>query len=275
MSGQDKYLQPGERLDDLLLGDLRIIQHPDVLCFGIDAVLLAHFATVKPGVRAVDLGTGTGAIAFLLTVRGAGSVNALELNPRVADMAGRSCRLNMLEEKVRVIEADYRELKGVLPAGESQLVVVNPPYRPLGQGFLNERRTVARACHELTATLEDVAKAAAYLLGDRGRIAMVHRADRLCEVMLALNSFGLEPKRLRFVQSRRDTAPKLLLIEGVRSGKPGIAVEPPLIIYDAVGVYSEEIQSYYRREPVIFTKRKGAPGDGGNIVSVRYSDRQS
>ena len=219
--------------------------------------MLAHFATVKPGVQAVDLGTGTGAIAFLLAMRGAGCVNALEFNPRLAEMAARSSRLNGIEDKVRVLEADYRKLKNVLPAGETQLVVVNPPYRALGHGYLNESLSVANACHEVTATLDDVARAAAYLLGDRGRIAMVHRADRLCEVMLALSQAGLEPKRLRFVQSRRDTAPKLLLIEGVRSGKPGIAVEPPLIIYDAIGVYSEEIQSYYRREPIIFAKRRG------------------
>ncbi len=257
MSKHDSYLQDGERLDELLIGGWKLIQHAEVFCFGMDAVLLAHFATVKSGVRAVDLGTGTGAIAFLLAARGAGQVAALELHPRLADMARRSCALNALEDIVQIVEADYRALGGILPAGESQLVVANPPYRPLGQGYLNRETPVASACHELTATLRDVVSSAAWLLGDRGRFAMVHRADRLCDVVAALREASLEPKRLRFVQSRENAAPKLLLIEGIRSGKPGLAVEPPLIIYDAAGEYSEEIRSYYRQEPVLYKGKGG------------------
>lgn len=257
MSSAEKWLQPGERLDELLIGGWRIIQHPEVFCFGMDAVLLAHFATVKPGVRAVDLGTGTGAIAFLLAARGAGRVDALELHPRLADMATRSSRMNELTEIVRVTESDYRKVRDVLPAGERQLVVVNPPYRPLGHGYLNQSQPVASACHELTATLQDVTTAAAYLLGDRGRFAMVHRADRLCEVLAAMTAAALEPKRLRFVQARDGVAPKMLLVEGVRSGKPGLAVEPPLLIYQAAGGYSEEISSYYRQQPRLYAGKGG------------------
>lgn len=242
----DNYLRPGERLDELIINNMKIIQHPAEFRFALDAVLLAHFATVKPGSAAVDLGTGTGVIALLLAARGAGRITGLELSPTLADMARRSAAINNLSNQISIINGDLRHLPGVLPAGQYPLVVANPPYRPLGQGQISPNDRVAQACHELTASLADVLAAAGYLLQFRGRFAMVHLPQRLTDILAGMRAAGIEPKRLQMVQSQTGKPPKSLLVEGVRGGRPGLTVLPPLIIYDSSGNYCREILAYYQ-----------------------------
>ena len=239
-------LLPEERLDDLLIGNLKISQHERDFCFSLDAVLLAHFASLRPRARVVDLGTGTGVIALLLAARGADLTVGVELDERSAGMAERSVRFNHLSEKVRIMQGDFRTLKGLLTAGEWDLVVANPPYRPVGKGYLNGNDRHAAARHELTASLTDVIAAARYLVKYRGRFAMVHLPERLTEIVSELSRQGLEPKRLRLVQPSSGKKPNLLLVEAVRGARPGLEVLPPLTVYDAAGCYSPEILSYYQ-----------------------------
>jgi tRNA1(Val) A37 N6-methylase TrmN6 len=237
----------GERIDDLIIGGLQVIQHPAEFCFTLDAVLLAQFASVVPGIKAVDLGTGTGAVALLLAARGA-TVTGVELNPRSADMAARSVKLNQLETTVSVICHDLRRIREILPSGEFSLVVANPPYRAPGHGLLNPKETVAAARHELTATLADVLAAARYLVKYRGRFALVHLPERMAEILKAMTDAGLEPKRLRLVHPYPDKKPKFLLVEGVRGARPGLEVLPPLFVYSAPGEYSRQIKEYYHAD---------------------------
>lgn len=242
-------LQPlishGERVDDLIIGGLRIIQHPEEFCYTLDAVLLAHFASVASGAKAIDLGTGTGAVALLLAARGA-SVTGIELNPRSADMAERSVRLNQLEATVSIRCHDLRRIREILAPGEFSLVVANPPYRVPGHGLLNPKQPLAAARHELTATLADVIAAARYLVKYRGRFALVHLPERMAEILKAMSDAGLEPKRLRLVYPQPDKKPKFLLVEGIRGARPGLEVLPPLFVYSAPGEYSSEIMGYYQ-----------------------------
>lgn len=238
-------LRPGERLDDLLIQNLRIIQHQDQFCFSLDAILLPHFATVKSGASAVDLGTGTGVIALLLTARGARSVTGVELNEYMADMAARSVQLNNLTDKVKILHGDMRRLAGVLPSGAFDLVVSNPPYRPVGGGFLNPADGVAQARHEVTATLKDVVAAARYLVKYRGRFAMVHLPERLADIITAFREADIEPKRLRFVHGSATKKPTMVLIEGIRGAKAGMEVLPPLFVYNPDGTYCKEITTWY------------------------------
>ncbi|MCX7780869.1 MAG: tRNA1(Val) (adenine(37)-N6)-methyltransferase [Negativicutes bacterium] len=240
-------LYPGERIDDLIINNMKIIQHGRDFCFSLDAVLLAHFASLRPGWSAVDLGTGTGVIAMLLAARGAGRVTGVELDQAAAAMAERSVRLNGLGTKVAIVRGDMRELKHVLPAGVWDLVVCNPPYRPVGQGYLNDNERHAAARHELTASLDDVLAAARYLVKYRGRFAMVHLPERMAEILKAMSLQGIEPKRLRLVQPRRGKKPNMLLVEGVRGARPGLDVLPPLEVYGPDGRYAEEIIAYYSK----------------------------
>ena len=241
-----ELLKDGERIDDLLIGGLKIIQSQFEFCFSLDAILLAHFATVRQGGQAVDLGTGTGVIPLLLTTRGIGHVSGVEFSPSMAEMANRSIGLNELQQKVKIIHGDLCKVKELLPAGEYDLVVSNPPYRPVGGGFISPNDRVAMAKHEVTATLQDVVNAARHLVKSRGRFAMVHLPERMSEILVAMSQADLEPKRLQLVHSAIDKKPKMLLVEGTRGAKPGLEVLPPLIVYQANGSYSDEIQKYYK-----------------------------
>lgn len=244
-------LHDGERVDDLMVGHLKVIQHENEFCFSLDAILLSHFVTVRPEVRVVDLGTGTGVIAFLLTARGAGHVTGLELNPTTADMAARSVLLNQLEGKVSILRGDLCRVKELLPSEGYELVVSNPPYRPVKGGYLSSNDNVAKARHEVTATLQDVIHAARYLLKyRRGRFAMVHLPERMAEILTAMSQAGIEPKRLRLVYSSLDKEPVMLLVEGVKGAKPGLRVLPPLVVYKPDGSYSHEILQWYKGDYV-------------------------
>jgi len=239
-------LQPGERIDDLLINNLKIIQHQDEFCFSLDAILLAHFTTVRPGANAVDLGAGTGVLGFLLLARGAGIVTGVEIDPARVDRAERSARLNDLAARLKMVCADVRQLDSRLPAGSWQLIVANPPYRPIGSGFVSPNSQMAVARHEIAGNLGDFIAAARLLLKYRGRFAMVHLPERTAEILKALSDAGLEPKRLQFVYSAIGKKPKFLLVEAVRGAKPGVVVLPPLFVYGPDGKYSPEIMAYYQ-----------------------------
>lgn len=239
-------LRPGERLDDLLIGGFKIIQDSRRFRFSLDAVLLGHFATVKRPAAVVDLGAGTGVLGLILAARGAARVTGVELSPEMAEMARRTIDLNGLGDRLAVLTGDVRAIKGLLPAGSADLVVANPPYRLPGSGRENPRPELAMARHELAGGLDDFVRAAAYLLKGRGRLALVQLAERLPAIMAALAACSLAPKRLRLVHSAPDQAAKLVLIEAVAGGRPGLRVEAPLFVYDAAGGYTGEILAYYQ-----------------------------
>lgn len=248
MTPAEFKLKTGERLDELVINNLRLIQHPDEFCFSLDAVLLAHFASVRAGGSAVDLGTGTGVIGLLLLARGVGTVTGIEINPDMADRACRSAEGNGCADKFRVIHGDMRDIKELLPGGGFELVVSNPPYRPVGGGYISPNDRVAMARHEVTASLADVVAAAKYLVKYRGRFAMVHLPERLAEITVAMCAAGIEPKRLQLVYPAAGKKPNMLLIEGVRGARPGLDVLPPLIVYTTDGGYSEDIMKLYRQD---------------------------
>lgn len=241
----DMTLKPDERLDDLLCGGKRIIQNTKEFCFSIDAVLLAHYPKCHKNWRVLDLGTGTGVMPLLMADE-VKEIHAVELNPVMADLARRNVILNKLEEKIFVAEGDYRGIRDLYKPKSFDLVIANPPYRPLLQGQLNNLSGVARARHEITATLADVVAAARYALKYHGRFAMVHLPERIGEIMVAMHENHIEPKRMQLVQPKPDKTSNLVLIEGVASGNPGgLKVELPLIVHNADGSYTDEILKIY------------------------------
>lgn len=238
-------LQANERLDDLLQGGRRIIQNEKEFCFSLDAVLLAGFARKKKSYRVLDLGTGTGVLPLLIADE-VSQVTAVEFNPVTAALARRNVELNGLTEQMLVREGDYRCPQGLYEQEGYDLVLANPPYRPAGDGNLNLSAGVATARHELTATLQDVIRAARYGLRFRGYLALVHLPERLGEIMVELHENRIEAKRLQFVQPRADKAPNMVLIEGIAGAAPGgLQIMPSLVVHDAVGGYTEEVLKYY------------------------------
>ena len=241
-----EILKPGERLDDLQCGGLRLIQRPDVFRFGTDSVLLADFAAPRKKDTAVDLGCGTGAIAVLMAAhQPALRVDAVELQPEIADMARRSVALNGLEARVRVIEADMREVWREIGHGSRSLVVCNPPYGRSGAALESAAEAKRIARHEGDLTPWDVARAAALLLKSGGRFCVVYPATRAYEMMRAMDENRIAPKRVRIVHGVEGRAPKFVLLEGVRDGGEGLHWLEPLVLREADGSFSAEWHRIY------------------------------
>lgn len=239
-------LKPGERLDDLQFEGLRIIQRPDAFRFGTDAVLLADFAAARPGDRVVDFGTGSGILPLLMAARQPNSTyDALEIQPDMADMAGRSVRLNGLEGRIRVHEMDLRESPRALGRQWANLVVCNPPYGRLGTALTNPQESKRIARHEGACTLEEVAEAAFQLLVTGGRIALIYPAPRALELMCALRACRLEPKRIRTVHAQAGREPKLILMDAVKDGGSMLHWQSPLILSEADGQPTPEWKRIY------------------------------
>lgn len=241
-------VKPEERVDDLVRDGMRIIQRPDQFCFSIDSVLLAHFVRIHAKDRIIDLGTGTGVIPLLLTAFGAKQVTGIERNPVMADLAKRNVEGNGKTAEIHIVEGDYCKASSFFPSGAFTAAVVNPPYREIGTGRVNERAGVAAACHELTASLSDVFQAARYLLSFGGRLYMVHRADRFCDLVVEGRAHGMEMKRVRFIQSHKGENAVRVLAEWKYGGRSGVTIEPPLIVHEADGSYTEEVKMIYGKE---------------------------
>lgn len=239
-------LKPGERIDDLQRGGLRIIQREDGFRFGTDAVLLADFAAVKRGERVCDMGTGTGVLPLLLSARAEDATfDAFEVQPEVAGMAQRSVALNGLEARIRVHRADCREASAVIGHETVQLVVTNPPYTALGAGLVSPEAARAKARSDSDCPLTEWMAACARVLQNGGRLCVVFPAPRLLELCDAMRGAKVEPKRVRFIVARPESAPKLVLVEGKKRGRPGLHLMPMLVTHTADGGFTEEMRRIY------------------------------
>ena len=239
-------LMENERLDDLQRNGLKIIQKTDGFCFGMDAVLLSGFASVKPGERALDLGTGTGIIPLLLSAKTKGDhFTGLEIQTESMKMAQRSVALNGLEKKIDIIQGDIKEASRIFGAASFDVVTSNPPYMNDAHGLKNPGDVKAISRHEVLCTLEDVVREGTKALKPGGRFYMVHRPHRLAEIITVMRQYKLEPKRMKFVHPFADKDANMVLIEAVRGGGAWLKLEPPVIVYKEPGVYTDEIYEIY------------------------------
>lgn len=239
-------LRNGERIDELQRNGYLIIQNPKRFCFGMDAVLLSGFANVKSKERVLDLGTGTGIIPILLEAKTKGEhFTGLEIQPESADMARRSVELNHLELKIDIVTGDIKDASKYFGASSFDVITTNPPYMIGNHGLQNlqDAKTIAR--HEILCTLEDILRESAKILRPKGRFYMVHRPFRLSEILCLMTKYGIEPKRMKLVHPFIDREPNMVLIEGLRNGKPRLTVEKPLIVYQSDGKYMNEIYEVY------------------------------
>ena len=235
-----------ERLDDLQLSGLKILQDTERFCFGMDAVVLSGFVRVKKGARLLDMGTGTGILPLLLSAKTEASVLVgLEIQEASADMASRSVALNGLSDRIHIVKGDIKEAGKLFGPASFSVVCSNPPYMAAGSGLTNPDSPLAIARHELLCCFEDVVSQSFILLPQGGSLFLVHKPERLSELLCTLSSHRMEPKRLRLVHPFIDREPSMVLIEAVKDGKKGIKVEKPLILYEKQDVYSEEMRRDY------------------------------
>lgn len=242
-------LNENERIDDLEFKNLKIIQNKKGFCFGIDSVLLSDWAKeIKPNQTILDMGTGTGILGILLCGKTINTkIVGVEIQEEVAKMAIKSIKLNNLQDRFQIICENIKNLKNKYEIGSFDAIITNPPYKKQGTGKINENDIKLISRHEITANLEDFISTASYLLKDKANIYMVHKPERLVDILVTLKKYKLEPKKLRFVYPNINKEPNLILIKATKNAKPFLKIEKPLYVYNQNGEYTEEILKIYNK----------------------------
>ncbi|WP_242945612.1 tRNA1(Val) (adenine(37)-N6)-methyltransferase [Clostridium thermobutyricum] len=225
-----------------------LIQKKDGFKFGVDAVLLSHFANVKKKHRVIDLCTGTGIIPFLLEGKySPKDILGIEIQGEFVDMANRSAALNTTHN-ISFISEDLKNLKALKNIDKADVITVNPPYKLNNAGIVNPSDKLAIARHEIMCNLENVIEASRILLKDNGRIYMVHRPERLADIITLMRKYKIEPKRIQMVHPKLGKAPNIVLVEGQRDGGAFLKWDAPLYVYNEDGSISDEINKIYGRD---------------------------
>ncbi len=245
------FVHPFERIDDLQTPNgYRLIQNPEWFCFGVDAVLLADFAakTIKPNARILDMCTGNGIVPILLSEKTQNTeISGIEIQSPVAEMAMRSVKLNSLSDRISIIDGDLKNAASLFGKTIFDSVTCNPPYKEALGGLKNKSDALTIARHETLCTLRDIIKNAADVLKPYGKLYLIHRPERLIDIISLMKEYRIEPKRLRFVHPSISKTATMILIEGAKYGRPKLFLEPPLYVHDENG-YTDEIEKIYGRK---------------------------
>jgi tRNA1Val (adenine37-N6)-methyltransferase len=253
----ESHAQDEETVDAILGGRLRIIQKKRGYRFSLDALLLAHFSVLREGDDLIDLGTGGGVIALILAQRfRCGRVLGIDIQEGLAEMARRSIVLNGLEGQVEIRSGDVRRQESICAPQSFSAAIFNPPYRRLRSGRMNPDSEKAVARHEIAGSAGDFLAAAAHALRPDGRAYAIYPASRMVELLARMRERRIEPKQLRMVHSRRGGPGLFVLLEGVKGGREGLKVMPPLFVYGEAGGYTPEMME-------IFTDLSAFPARGG------------
>ncbi|HEY5673047.1 MAG TPA: tRNA1(Val) (adenine(37)-N6)-methyltransferase [Malonomonas sp.] len=241
--------EKSETVDRLRIGNLQIVQAEKGYRFSLDPILLSHFAAQGAADQVVDLGTGSGVIPLLLAhLTQASRLIGVELQPAQVARAKRSVELNGLQGRVEIIPGDVRLIRQLLPVGQADLVVANPPFRKPGSGRVAPEDERAAARHELSGGLREFVAAASWLLANRGRFVIIYLAERLPELLTLMAEQKLEPKRLRMIHPHQQEPARLVLVEGRKNSSAGVLVEAPLYIYKGSGggrEYTDDVLEMY------------------------------
>ncbi len=242
----DILLNEYERIDDLCCNGYRLIQNTACFCFGMDAVLLSSWAVARKGERVLDLCTGNGVIPILMHGKNEGiRCTGIEIQKTSAELAGRNVVLNKIDNDINIIMGDVKEAQSLTAGALYDVVTVNPPYMNENHGIVNPESAKAIARHELLCTLDDVVRAASKCLKVKGRFYMVHRPQRLVDIMETLRRYKLEPKRIRMVHPHAEDKANMVLVEAVKGGNAQLIVESPLVVYHRDGNYTDELLHMY------------------------------
>lgn len=242
-------LMKDERLDDLEYKNIKIIQNKNYFCFGIDSILLTDFAKeINDNSICIDLGTGNGILPILLSAKTKlKKIYGIEVQKSLSDLAKRNVVLNNMEQKVEIINENIKNLGDIFSKKSFDCVITNPPYKKDGTGIKNENIEKLIARHEIEGTLNDFLSISYNLLKDNGTLYMVHRTERLVDILCNLRENKLEPKKIKFVFANINDVPKLVLIKAVKNAKPFLKIDKPLYIYDENGNYTDEILKIYNK----------------------------
>lgn len=232
----------------LAYNDLKIIQRKDMFNFSLDTVLLANFCTITKDVKKiVDFGTNNAAIPLILSRRTNKPIIGVEIQKEAVELAKKNITLNNLDDQIEIVHSDIKEF--VNDSIKVGLVVCNPPFFKVDEDSnLNDNEFLTIARHEIKINLEEIIKSAAKILDNRGKFAMVHRPQRMIEILNSMQKYDIEPKRIKFVYPKYNKESHILLVEGIYKGKKGLKIEPPLYAHNDDGSYSDEVKKMFGEE---------------------------
>ena len=232
----------------LAYNDLKIIQRKDMFNFSLDTVLLANFCTITKDVKKiVDFGTNNAAIPLILSRRTNKPIIGVEIQKEAVELAKKNITLNNLDDQIEIVHSDIKEF--VNDSIKVGLVVCNPPFFKVDEDSnLNDNEFLTIARHEIKINLEEIIKSAAKILDNRGKFAMVHRPQRMIEILNLMQKYDIEPKRIKFVYPKFNKESHILLVEGIYKGKKGLKIEPPLYAHNDDGSYSDEVKKMFGEE---------------------------
>ncbi|MEA3428424.1 MAG: tRNA1(Val) (adenine(37)-N6)-methyltransferase [Thermodesulfobacteriota bacterium] len=234
--------------DTFFNGSLQVKQNRSGYRFSIDAVLLACHIRLRPGDKVLDLGTGCGIIPLILACQHKKiKIYGIEIQKELAEIALGNVKKNRMEDQITILCCDMKELKHDMVSGPVDLIVCNPPYRKAMSGRVNPDQQKAVARHEIKVNLNDVIETARRMLQTPGRFVMIYPAQRMIDMLTQMRSKGIEPKFFRMIYSDSSSEAKLILVEGIKGGRPGTKIGPPLLIYQKDGSYTDEVQKMMER----------------------------
>lgn len=232
-----------------LLGykDLYIVQDTKMFNFSLDSVLLPNFISLNKNIKNVmDIGCGNAPIPLILSTKTNAKIIGIELQKEVCEMAKESININNLDKQIEIVNADINKIYKDYEVGSFDLITCNPPYfkyTDTSNVNLNDYKTLAR--HEIKLNIEQIMTISKYLLNNNGVIGIVHRPERLSDIVQAMRNNNIEPKRIQFVYPHENSEANIVLIEGRKNGRPGVKILPPLISHDPNGKYTDEIKIYF------------------------------
>lgn len=232
-----------------LLGykNLKIYQDTEMFNFSLDSVLLPNFVTLNKNIsKILDIGCGNAVIPIILSTKTSARITGVEIQKEVADLALKSVEYNNLSNQIQIVNDDIKEYYKNLETEIFDVITCNPPYFKVNETSnfnLNDYKTIAR--HEVKLNIDEIMKISKKLLKNNGNIAIVHRPERLIEIIEAMKKNGIEPKKIQYVYPKINKEANILLIEGVKNGKPGVKILEPLYSHEENGNYTEQIKKYF------------------------------
>ena len=236
-----------EVLNDLLnFNNIKIYQNTDWFNFSLDSVLLADFVKVNNKMKIIDFCTGNAPIPLILSTKTKSDIIGVELQKEVFDLAVKSIKINNLDNQITIINEDVKNLSSKYETDSFDLITCNPPYFKVEEKTnINENKVKAIARHELHLNLDDVFSCAKKLLKNNGKIAIVHRTDRLVDIICLMREYNIEPKRIKFIYPFSDSKSNLVMIEGAKNGNPGLILEENIIVHEKDGTYKKEVLAIF------------------------------
>ncbi len=232
-----------------LLGfkDKYIVQNTQMFNFSLDSVLLPNFVTINKNVNSIlDIGCGNAPIPLILSTKTKANIIGVEIQKEVYDLAVKSVKINKLENQIKIINADINDIYNQFKTESFDIITCNPPFFKMNSNSnLNKSdyKTIAR--HEIKLNLDDIFKIAKKLLKNNGYIAIVHRPERLLDILNSMQKYNIEPKKIQFIYPKKDKEANILLVEGTKNGKKGLKVLNPIYTHLDNGEYTNEIKKYF------------------------------